>query len=121
MLKEVKIVSENGLNANIFVGGKEVHNVTGFNFSHSVDCAPTLELELLLPIYDLDYKYADVNISNLKEIASCMNKKLFTDFCNEWHRLNDIKQENRLTDNEQRLFNIAQSSLRVMMFNDMLD
>lgn len=121
MANDVKIVSENGVNANIFVDGKEVHKVRGFNFNHFVDCVPTLELELVLPKYDINYKYADVSISNLKEIASCMSEKLFTDFCNEWHRLNDIKQENRLTDSEQRLLNIAQSSLRVMMFNDMWD
>lgn len=121
MLNEVKIVSENGVNANIFVGGKEVHRVTGFNFSHSVNCVPTLELELLAIPYKLCYKSTNVCIANIEDIVNCMDEKMFIDFCNEWHKLNDIKQENRLTDNEQRLLNIAQSSLRVMMFNDMWD
>ena len=104
MLNEVKIVSENGKNAKIFVDGKEVHKVKGFNFSHSVDCVPTLELEMLVIPYELYYKNANVCVANLEEIVSCMSEKMFIDFCNEWHRLNDTKQENSITDNEQRLF-----------------
>lgn len=75
---------DDGIHAKVFVDEKPIRCI-GYTISHSVDCFPSVELQLCV-IPEIE-NYATVQISNKEEIALDMDYNEFQEFCRIWNEV----------------------------------